>query len=424
LIGGDYFGEGALLTNEPRRCNVVVSGTKKAKVWGLSRKNFEDFFSGEVKEKLGNTFKHRKSTHAGAVDKELEWTDLQMIRTLGSGSYGTVNLVRNKVTGETLALKRIRKATVVAKKQQRFIKNERELLSKANSAFIVNLVRTFNNGDSVYMLTEVCLGGELYTLMKETVDQRPWPEDGDDSLCGCFEINTQTRFYTACIILAIEYIHSLGIIHRDIKPENLLLNDKGYLKLADFGFAKQVHDQRTYSLCGTPEYTAPEVYKRCGHSKGVDWWALGVILYEMASGFSPFHVMSQNSWDCYIEVSKYEKFYPNIQFPRNFDEDICNLLLRLMHPNPTKRYGTRKNNATQLKQHPFFQLNEECNRQPLDIPSIERLEYILPEEFRPRAPESGLDANNFEDCEDRHLFDNQQVDPNQVIDSGAWDADF
>ena len=95
-----------------------------------------------------------------------------------------------------------------------------------------------------------------------------------------------------------------GVIHRDLKPENMLICSDGYLKLTDFGFAKQIGNRRTYSLCGTPEYCAPELYKRSGHGRPADWWALGVLLYEMLSGFSPFHVDSMNSWDCYIEISK------------------------------------------------------------------------------------------------------------------------
>jgi serine/threonine protein kinase len=161
-------------------------------------------------------------------------------------------------------------------------------------------------------------------------------------------------FYTAQIACMFKYIHGLGIIHRDLKPENLILNHEGYMKLADFGFAKCIRDERTYSLCGTPEYTAPEVYKRSGHSFPVDWWALGVLLYEMASGFSPFHVQSDNSWDCYVEVSKFEKSYPHVRFPTGFDKHLGDLLLKLLHPNPNKRFGSRKLGATELQNHPFF----------------------------------------------------------------------
>lgn len=425
LIAGDVFGEGALLTNAPRRANVYAVGPGTTKLWALSRENFENFLSDGLKEKLGTTFQHRKTAKEGGASakKDVEWSDLQKSRTLGSGSYGTVDLVRHRVTGETYALKRIRKATVVAKKQQRFVKNERELMGVLHSPFVVNLVCTFHKGDSVYMLTEVCLGGELYSLMKDTVDERnKHVEDDDELICGCFELESQCRFYTACIVLAIEYIHSKGIIHRDIKPENLLLNEQGYLKLADMGFAKMVNDQRTYSLCGTPEYTAPEVYKRSGHSKGVDWWSMGVIVYEMASGFSPFHVVSQNSWDCYIEISKYEKYFPSISFP-DFNPELCDFLLRLMHPNPTKRYGTRKLTASHVKEHPFFHKNSEFTF-ATDWDGIAAQTFQLDDQYRPRPPESGLDANNFEACDDRHEDDEKYVDDAALESQGDWADEF
>lgn len=438
LIAGDYFGEGALLTNAPRRCNITVVGTQPARLWALSRNNFHNFLSKDIKEVLGKRFSARKRatdphspSDKGSSNDLIGYEDLQFVMTLGSGSYGTVELMRHKVTGQTYALKRIKKATVVAKKQQRFIQNERELLSTLSSPFIANLIRTFNTKAAVYMLFELCLGGELYAYMKDTVDQRlaehgvsdDSNDSNDEDIVGCFDIPTQTRFFAACIILGIEYLHKEGIVHRDIKPENILLNNKGYLKLVDLGFSKRVFEQRTYSLCGTPEYTAPEVYRRIGHGKQVDYWALGVILYEMASGFSPFHVDSQNSWDCYVEVSKYEKHYPNIQFPEIFGPSLTDMVLQLMHPNPLKRYGTRKRTSMELKQHEFF--SNLSDSQPFDWQQVEAQEYLLPEQFRPSTPEFGLDARNFSECADRHLFDDAKV-PQELIakDVTGWDQDF
>ena len=151
LIRGDYFGEGAILSGEPRRCSVVVA-SDTASCWTLSRDSFDTLLSNDLKDALGKSFTARKQTGV-AKRADVDWTDMQKIKTLGSGSYGTVDLMRNKVTGETYALKRIRKATVIQKKQK-FLKNERELLDIVSSPFIVNLIRTFNEGDSVYMLTE------------------------------------------------------------------------------------------------------------------------------------------------------------------------------------------------------------------------------------------------------------------------------
>eukprot|EP01029_Cantina_marsupialis_P017092 TRINITY_DN383_c1_g1_i3.p1 TRINITY_DN383_c1_g1~~TRINITY_DN383_c1_g1_i3.p1 ORF type:complete len:811 (-),score=267.69 TRINITY_DN383_c1_g1_i3:286-2718(-) len=404
LIPGDYFGEGALLTNDPRRANIIAVG--EVTCIALSRDAFTKVL-GPLQQVLGKNFDARKNSSKGGSD--IEWDDIQKIKTIGSGSYGTVTIVRHRITGQTYALKRIRKATVVAKKQQKFIRNERNILWRVNHPFIVNLVRTFKDEDSVYMLTEICLGGELYTLMKETVDSAEYNEE--DEVPGCFDMMT-CKFYVGVVVLALEYLHGLGIIHRDLKPENLLLTKDGFLKLADFGFAKQIGNTRTYSLCGTPEYTAPEVYKRAGHGRGVDFWALGVLLYEMASGFSPFHVHSQNSWDCYVEISKYEKSYPNVQFPSLFSAELSDLLLRLLHPNPNKRIGSRRT-AKEIKRHPFFSR--------FSWSSLVKMETKAP--FIPPI-DNLLDTSNFEECKDRHTGDNMQ--PVGTLDKSTmdWDRNF
>lgn len=435
LLAGDYFGEGALLTQEPRRCHIVVVGDRVGQVWVLNKQNFEKCLSRAVKEQLLSVFARRKgndkdSSQTNCNSDKFAFTDLENIKTLGSGSFGTVELVRNKITGETMALKRIKKATVIAKKQQRFIQNEKELLSSMNSPFIINLIQTFKTATSVYMVCEVCLGGELYTFMKNSVDKKLLESgidvedlENEEEVLGCFDIGIQVRFFAACIIQAIEYIHNEGIIHRDIKPENLMIAERGYLKLVDFGFAKKIFGQRTFSLCGTPEYTAPEVYKRIGHGKQVDYWALGVIIYEMSSGFSPFHIESQNSWDCYQEISKYERFYPRIQFPSTFPPPLESLLLSLMHPNPMKRFGTIKLSSLDLKNHEMFKANDTWEK--LDWNKVESQEYEMPKIMCPETAEFSLDVKNFTECQDKHIRDHETV-PQELIDNDLtnWDEDF
>lgn len=435
LLEGDHFGEGALLTNEPRRCNVLVVGKAEARLWVLNKKDFESSLPNSVKADLKKTFGFRKESDSDGVfntkqTERLKFSELEVMRTLGSGSYGTVDLVREKRSGQTFALKRLKKATVVAKKQQRFVQNERELLASLNSPFIIKLYTTFKTESAVFMLFEVCLGGEFYTLMKKTVDKRI-SESGfdpenipDDVILGCFNLEHQVRFFTACIVLALDYIHSEGIVHRDLKPENLMVSPKGYLKLVDFGFAKKVLSTRTYSLCGTPEYTAPEVFKRVGHSVQVDYWALGVILYEMTSGFSPFHVDSLNSWDCFQEVSKYEKHYPHIQFPNNFPPELTDLLMGLMHPDPLRRYGTKKRSALELKKHSFFDSSSTFEKLSWD--DIENRVYELPEGYIPVSAAYAVDDSNFEpSVVDRHLHDDDKISSEAIKnDITGWDHEF
>eukprot|EP00924_Labyrinthula_sp_SR-Ha-C_P002122 snap_masked-scaffold_19-processed-gene-1.24-mRNA-1 protein AED:0.03 eAED:0.06 QI:0/-1/0/1/-1/1/1/0/885 len=430
LLKGDYFGEGALLTSEPRRCDVIVVGGKPATLWSISQDDFTHSFSDDVKDIFKNTFSARKEADCGSGVAKIDWSSLDEIKLLGSGSFGTVTLVRSRLTGKALALKRIRKATVLAKKQQRFIRNERKFLAEVDSRFIVKLYATYNKSDSVYMLLEVCLGGELYAFMKDNVNLRmveaglgaaAADTDEEQDMVGCFQLDMQVKFFFACIVLGISHMHEKDIIHRDLKPENLLVGEHGYLKLVDFGFAKRIVDKRTYSLCGTPEYIAPEVYKRIGHGKPVDFWAAGVILYEMASGFSPFHVPSQNSWDCFIEISRYEKHFPHIQFPETFGDELPDLLLCLMHPNQVKRYGSAILGLSELQGHPFFH--------GFPWEAVESGEFRMETSLLPAQPEYSLDAKNFgEDIKDKHVEDKSKLTDEQLdllnSDPGSWEEGF
>jgi serine/threonine protein kinase/CRP-like cAMP-binding protein len=403
LFAGDYFGEGALLTDNPRRANVIAVGD--VKVLALGRDQFNAVL-GSLRAVMDKTFSTREKA---GQSKDVPFNELEKIRTIGSGSYGTVDLVRHSVTGATYALKRIRKALVVKANHQQFVQNEKDILRMCSHPFLVNLVCTYSDKTCVYMLTEVCLGGELYTLMKDTVESAPYDENAE--VPGCFPMEV-CQFYLANVVCALGYLHGLGICHRDVKPENLLIAGNGCLKLADFGFAKDLKGNRSYSLCGTPQYTAPEVYKRAGHGCAVDWWALGVLLYEMASGFSPFHVESENSWDCYLEISRYSKSYPNLQFPQIFPKDLCYLLVKLLHPNPFHRLGSGRNGLQEIKTHAFFD--------GLDWEALESMKIKAP--YLPPITNI-MDTSHFE----RYEFDPHGEDAALEVEDptgGAWVEGF
>ena len=189
----------------------------------------------------------------------------------GTGTFGRVRLCRFNRTNEYFCIKTLNKEKMARLKQQEHVRNEREILSQCRHPFIVNLYTTFQTEDDVHFIMEYVSGGELFTAIKKY--------GGLDSYAA--------RIYAAEIILVIEYLHENHVVHRDLKPENLLIDKLGHLKLTDFGFAKNVTD-KTWTMCGTPEYIAPEIIRGKGHGKGVDWWSLGVLIFEMLAGYVVF----------------------------------------------------------------------------------------------------------------------------------------
>lgn len=181
----------------------------------------------------------------------------------------------------------MKKSQIVETRQQQHIMSEKEIMGEANCQFVVKLFKTFKDRKYLYMLMESCLGGELWTILRDK---------------GHFDDAT-TRFYTACVVEAFDYLHARNIIYRDLKPENLLLDVQGYVKLVDFGFAKKLQSGRkTWTFCGTPEYVAPEVILNRGHDISADYWSLGVLMFELLTGtnwfakvVAPVHILLQYS---------------------------------------------------------------------------------------------------------------------------------
>ena len=277
--------------------------------------------------------------------------EFEILETLGTGTFGRVRLVKHKSTGKYFALKALKKSEVIRLKQVEHIRSEKDILYRIDHALIVHLFATFVDETSLYMLMEYVAGGEIFSHLRER---------------GRFSTDT-SRFYAASIISAIQYLHSKDIIYRDLKPENLLLDYRGFLKVTDFGFAKVVTD-RTWTLCGTPEYLAPEIIQSKGHGKSADWWALGILIYEMLAGYPPFY--DENPFGIYQKI-----LANKLEFPRHFDVHAKDLVKKLLQSDRTKRLGCLKNGAEDIKKHKWFKghdwvaLNQQGQQPPI-VPNV------------------------------------------------------
>ncbi|KAI0845187.1 Pkinase-domain-containing protein [Daldinia vernicosa] len=258
-------------------------------------------------------------------------TDFDLLRTLGTGSFGRVHLVQSKHNQRFYAIKVLKKAQVVKMKQVEHTNDERRMLAEVKHPFLITLWGTFQDPKNLYMVMDFVEGGELFSLLRKS---------------GRFP-NPVAKFYAAEVTLALEYLHSRNIIYRDLKPENLLLDRHGHLKITDFGFAKRVPD-KTWTLCGTPDYLAPEVVSNKGYNKSVDWWSLGILIYEMLCGYTPF-------WDSGSPMKIYENILRGkVKYPAYVHPDAQNLLELLITPDLTKRLGNLYGGSQDVKTHPWF----------------------------------------------------------------------
>jgi len=254
--------------------------------------------------------------------------------TIGTGTFGRVELTRHRISGQYYALKAMYIPQIVERRQVDHVHHEKRVLQRLSHPFIVELFDTAKDSRNLYMILEFLAGGELFSYLR---------------ISRCFP-SGMVKFYAAEIILALSYLHSLKIAYRDLKPENLLLTHDGHIKLTDFGFAKEIHN-KSYTVCGTPDYLAPEIIARRGHNQSVDWWSLGILIYELMTGKPPFRGRSMAEiQDAINEVNG------EIDFPKKtFSTNAKNLVSNLLRINPRERLGDGPNGADAVKSHPWFE---------------------------------------------------------------------
>ena len=311
----------------------LINTFKKSKTFSDKENNNTSFnpetktilkSSGSQKRTLSNPIKKFKQP-------KVKLEDFNFIRLIGVGSYGKVYVASKNLNQNKLyAIKILDKDKINNNIQKQSINTERVLLAKLNHPFIMKLNYAFQTKKSLYFVTKFMHGGELnYHIYNEKKN---------------YFSEEKTKFYAAEIILGLNYLHSNNCIYRDLKPENVLIDKDGHIKLTDFGLSKlcKGFPCKTKSLCGTPEYLAPEILFEKDYGIEVDWWSLGVIIYEMLSGYLPFKILPDEKITKNVYKNKIKIF-------NHFSLAAKDLVIKLLEFNPNKRIGYH-----QIINHPFF----------------------------------------------------------------------
>ena len=301
---------------------------------------------------------------SGQLEKTVSIDDFELIKVLGKGSYGKVQLVKHKVTGKIYAMKSMSKRFLEENDLIARTLAEKDVLLKANHPFLVTARYTFQTDTKIILVLDYVPGGELFSRLRE--ERR-------------FSVE-RTRLYSAQLLLGVGFLHSIGVLHRDLKPENILIDLDGYIKLTDFGLVKEKMDNetKTTTFCGTPEYVAPEMIQGKAYGYSVDWWAFGTLVYEMLFGVPPFYDV--NTSKMYKSIMKSE-----IDFPIDATPEAIDLITKLLDKDPETRLGSGPRDCEEIKEHPFYE--------GIDWEAL--LQKSIPMEWKPNV-KSLTDVSSFD----------------------------
>uniref|UniRef100_A0A4W5RWL2 protein kinase C n=1 Tax=Hucho hucho TaxID=62062 RepID=A0A4W5RWL2_9TELE len=306
--------------------------------------------------------------------KALCLQDFRLIAVLGRGHFGKVLLSEYKKTGSIYAIKALKKGDIVARDEVESLMCEKRIFETVNVShhpFLVNLFACFQTPEHVCFVMEYTAGGDLMMHIHADVFTEP-----------------RAVFYSACVVLGLQFLHDHKIVYRDLKLDNLLLDTDGYVKIADFGLCKEGmgYGDRTSTFCGTPEFLAPEVLTDTSYTRAVDWWGLGVLIYEMLVGESPFP--GDDEEEVFDSIVNDE-----VRYPRFLSTEAIAIMRRLLRRNPERRLGSGEKDADEIKKQPFFRgLDWEALLQrklpPPFVPSIKGREDVsnFDEEFTAEPP--------------------------------------
>ena len=328
----EYFGERSLLTNELRSATILAKGN--VELYSLDKESFLVNLSPMMKDYLHK----RLYLH----DETVSLNDLIFLKSLGKGNYGSVSLVMNTKTNFPYAIKAISKDHIKYEDLMKNIQLEKQILLKIDHPFIVKSVKCLKDDINIYILLEYIKGKELFDVIRDI---------------GLLN-KKQTNFYIASMFVAINYLHERKIIYRDIKPENIIVTSKGYLKLVDFGTAKEIKEkERTSTIIGTPHYMAPEIILGRGYSFQVDYWSISICMYEFICGGVPFGESLEDPIDIYFSVMNQKLSFP----PCCINDNNFKLLMKeMLEKNPSCRLTSFES----IKAHNWFKnfnWDELCN---------------------------------------------------------------
>lgn len=312
--------------------------------------------SSSVIETLGRESDSRRQSG------EMSMNSFRLLSVLGRGHFGKVILAQYKSTNEYFAIKALKKGDIIARDEVDSLLSEKRIFEVANAIrhpFLVNLFACFQTDQHVCFVMEYAAGGDLMMHIHADVFTEP-----------------RAVFYAACVVLGLQYLHENNIIYRDLKLDNLLLDTDGYVKIADFGLCKEGMGwgDRTGTFCGTPEFLAPEVLTETSYTRAVDWWGLGVLIFEMLVGESPFP--GEDEGEVFDSIVNDE-----VRYPRTLSLESIALMRRLLRKNPERRLGSSERDAEDVKKQAFFR-NVDWEQlllrkvKPPFVPTISNLEDV------------------------------------------------
>merc|ERR1719401_3372476 len=383
MTPGDYFGEKFIQSNESAVSQQTVTAEEKT-ICGVLSKSAIESVIGDI-NRLGKPM----PPQAPKKDTNIGFADPVKFRILGVGTFGKVWLVTHKKTGQPYALKMLNKREIIGHHQVEGVIREKNIMTSISHPFVVNLLCTFQDDLHLYMVIDMIQGGELFSVIHtETKDGIP---------------NANSRFYAACILESLAHLHNRRITYRDLKPENILIDALGYAVLVDLGFAKIVMD-KTYTLCGTPEYLAPEIILSKGHDKGVDYWSFGVLIFEMLVGQSPFYLYGTDQVSLFKRIVMVKYSCP----PGGIVTEVAqDLIQRLIVRRQANRLGCLARADMDIRDHAWF----------APVTTEKLLKKQLPAPWIPQIKDP-LDASHFDSY--RHV-ENEVPSNKPGLSSGQQD---